>query len=170
MVVRLGEGVHIYPERAAERAYLTDNHLKPLRNTTALVLSAEMMCNLLLSWALILTATGPVLSHPITESAEMSYSGPVSLEEGRPVSPDELSLSDQAYLSQRGTNLGYPSLLAGEVLSRDGLRPVGYLPREAVKEVLLEKHRLHPYIRFLGQRRQDRKRGSGSECFWKYCV
>ncbi|XP_061075148.1 prepro-urotensin II-beta-like [Conger conger] len=130
-----------------------------------------MMCNLLLSWALVLTACGPAFSHPISESAEMSYTGPVSAEEGRLVSPEDLSLSDQAYLSQSGINLGYPSLLAGEMLSRDGLRPGGYLPREAVKEVLLEKQsRLRPFGRFLGQRRQYRKRGSGAECFWKYCV
>ncbi|KAJ8400266.1 hypothetical protein AAFF_G00399600 [Aldrovandia affinis] len=124
-----------------------------------------MMCKLLLSWALILTASGPLFSHPITDSAEMSYSGPVSVEEGRAVSPEELSLSDQAL------GLGYPSLLAGEMLSRDGLRPVGYLPREAVKEVLLEKqNRLRPFSRFLGPRKQYRKRGSAAECFWKYCV
>ncbi|KAG9352746.1 hypothetical protein JZ751_017322 [Albula glossodonta] len=78
-----------------------------------------MMCKLLLSWALILTTSGPVLCHPITDSAEIPYSGPVSVEEGRAVSPEELSLSDQAYLSQSGASLGYPSLLAGEVLSRD---------------------------------------------------
>nr|BAJ51781.1 urotensin-II [Anguilla japonica] len=127
-----------------------------------------MMCNLLLSWALVLTACGPALSHPISESAEMSYSGPVTVEEGR---PEDLSLSDQAYLSQGGINLGYPSLLAGDILNRDGLGPEGFLSREAVKEALLEKQsRLRPFARFLGQRRQYRKRGSGSECFWKYCV
>ncbi|XP_036386189.1 prepro-urotensin II-beta [Megalops cyprinoides] len=129
-----------------------------------------MMCKLLLSWALILAASGSVFSHPITDSGEVSYSGPVSMEEGRAVGPEDLSLSDQAYLSQSRTGLGYPSLLAGE-LGRDGIRSVAYLPREAVKEVLLEKQsRLHPFARFLGTRKQYRKRGSTSECFWKYCV
>lgn len=35
-----------------------------------------MMCNHLLSWAFLLVASGPLLAHPITESAEMPYPGP----------------------------------------------------------------------------------------------
>ncbi|XP_018614097.1 prepro-urotensin II-beta [Scleropages formosus] len=129
-----------------------------------------MMCRLFLSWTLLLSVSGSLLAHPITDSTEMAYSGPVSAEEGPALSVDEPSLSDQAYLSQSGTALGYPTLLARE-LSRDGLRTAGFFPREALKEVLLEKQsRLNPLIRFLGTRKQYRKRGNTSECFWKYCV
>uniref|UniRef100_A0A8C9R299 Urotensin 2, alpha n=1 Tax=Scleropages formosus TaxID=113540 RepID=A0A8C9R299_SCLFO len=121
-----------------------------------------MMCRLFLSWTLLLSVSGSLLAHPITDSTEMAYSGPGDV--------DEPSLSDQAYLSQSGTALGYPTLLARE-LSRDGLRTAGFFPREALKEVLLEKQsRLNPLIRFLGTRKQYRKRGNTSECFWKYCV
>lgn len=35
-----------------------------------------MMCYHLLSWAALLVASGPLLGHPITESAEMPYAGP----------------------------------------------------------------------------------------------
>lgn len=35
-----------------------------------------MKCKQLLSWAVLLVASGPLLAHPITESAEMSYPGP----------------------------------------------------------------------------------------------
>lgn len=35
-----------------------------------------MKCNHLLSWAFILVASGRLLAHPITESAEMPYAGP----------------------------------------------------------------------------------------------
>ncbi|TNN74846.1 hypothetical protein EYF80_014946 [Liparis tanakae] len=35
-----------------------------------------MKCNHLLSWAFLLVASGPLLAHPITDSAEMPYQGP----------------------------------------------------------------------------------------------
>ncbi|KAL4658564.1 prepro-urotensin II-beta-like [Arapaima gigas] len=137
-----------------------------------------MMCKLFLSWTLLLTASGFLLAHPITDSAEMAYSGPVMLrsvvtmsaEEGPALGPEGLSLSDQAYLSQISTGLTYPALMAQE-LGTDVFRTAGFLPREAVKEVLLEKQsRLNPLSRLLGIRKQYRKRGNTSECFWKYCV
>nr|XP_015192398.1 PREDICTED: prepro-urotensin II-beta-like [Lepisosteus oculatus] len=94
-----------------------------------------MMGKLLLSWALLLTVSWPVFAHPITDSAEMSYSGPVSVEESRVVSPDDLSLSEQAFLSQGSPALGYSSLPAADIVRDGGLRTTGYVPREAVKEV-----------------------------------
>uniref|UniRef100_A0A3B4C6M7 Urotensin 2, alpha n=1 Tax=Pygocentrus nattereri TaxID=42514 RepID=A0A3B4C6M7_PYGNA len=119
-----------------------------------------MLCKLLLSCALLLTALEPLLGHPIAHSADiMSYAGPVSVEEDQLVSPEELSYSDQVYLSQ-----GYPALLTGDI-SREGIQSSGL-----VLQVMLEKPLLNPLSQFLGGRKQYRKRGSNTECFWKYCV
>uniref|UniRef100_A0A674BNI8 Urotensin 2, alpha n=1 Tax=Salmo trutta TaxID=8032 RepID=A0A674BNI8_SALTR len=124
-----------------------------------------IMCNLLLSWTFLLVASGSLLAHPITDSAEMSYLGPVSLEDGGAGSPDELSFSEQTYLPQSGPGLRYSSLLSGD-LSRDGeITQTSWTP------VLLEKQsHLSPVSRFFGIRKPFRKRGGNSECFWKYCV
>uniref|UniRef100_A0A674BMU2 Urotensin 2, alpha n=1 Tax=Salmo trutta TaxID=8032 RepID=A0A674BMU2_SALTR len=131
-----------------------------------------IMCNLLLSWTFLLVASGSLLAHPITDSAEMSYLGPVSLEDGGAGSPDELSFSEQTYLPQSGPGLRYSSLLSGD-LSRDGeiTQTTGLLPRQMKTDVLLEKQsHLSPVSRFFGIRKPFRKRGGNSECFWKYCV
>ncbi|XP_036388724.1 prepro-urotensin II-beta-like [Megalops cyprinoides] len=127
-----------------------------------------MMCKLLLSWAVLLIASGPLKAHPITDSSDLSFPGPVLAEEGEVTSPGELSLSDPS--SQSGTGLEYTSLLAEE-LNRDGIRSASFTPREAVKGVLLEKqNQLLPLRRFLGYRKQFGKRGNPTDCFWKYCV
>ncbi|XP_023656945.1 prepro-urotensin II-beta-like [Paramormyrops kingsleyae] len=129
-----------------------------------------MMCKMLLSWTLLLIASGPLLSHPIVDSAEMSYSLPGSLEEGQTASHDELPLTYQAYLSPSGMYLSYPAMETGE-FSKDGLLAAGILPEGAVKKVVFKNQsRLNPFAHFLGTRRQFRKRGNASECFWKYCV
>uniref|UniRef100_A0A8K9WSR6 Urotensin 2, alpha n=1 Tax=Oncorhynchus mykiss TaxID=8022 RepID=A0A8K9WSR6_ONCMY len=127
-----------------------------------------MMCNLLLSWTFLLVASSSLLAHPITDSAEMPYLGPVSLEDGGAGSPDELSFSEQTYLPQSGPGLRYSSLLSGE-LSRDGeITQTSWTPASTV---LLEKQsHLSPVSRFFGIRKPFRKRGGNSECFWKYCV
>lgn len=38
--------------------------------------AVEMVCNFLLSWTLLLLSIGPLLAHPVSETAEMSYPGP----------------------------------------------------------------------------------------------
>ncbi|XP_029503909.1 urotensin-2-like [Oncorhynchus nerka] len=129
-----------------------------------------MMFNLLLSWTFLLVATGPLLAHPITDSAEMPYPGPVSVEDGGAGSPDELSFSELTYLPQVGPGLRYSPLLSGD-LSRDGLSAAGLLKRQMKRDEWLEKQsHLNPFSRFFGIRKQSRKRGGASECFWKYCV
>ncbi|XP_029912035.1 urotensin-2-like [Myripristis murdjan] len=128
-----------------------------------------MKCNQLLSWTFLLVASGPLLAHPITESAEMPYSGPVSVEDRGVGSLDDLSLSEQSYPPQ-DAGLRYSTLVSGE-LNRDSVRTTGLLPRGMKREVLLEKQALlNPFSHFLGIRKQFRKRGGNSECFWKYCV
>ncbi|XP_030623628.1 urotensin 2, alpha [Chanos chanos] len=124
-----------------------------------------MLWNLLLSWAVLLLTFGPLLAHPITDSAEMAYSGPVAVGEGGAAGAEDLSLTDLSDLLQTITGLGYSTQPSKE-LSRDG--QTGLLPREVLREVLLEKP--SQQSRPLGIRRQYRKRGNGADCFWKYCV
>ncbi|KAM3871817.1 urotensin-2-like [Diretmus argenteus] len=129
-----------------------------------------MKCNQLLSWTFLLAASGQLLAHPITNSAEMPYSGPVSVEDRGVIGLDDLSLSEQTFPPQDGTGLRYSTLMSGE-LTRDGMRTTGLLPRGMKREVSLEKQSLlNPFSHFLGIRKQFRKRGGNSECFWKYCV
>uniref|UniRef100_A0A3Q3WSQ8 Uncharacterized protein n=1 Tax=Mola mola TaxID=94237 RepID=A0A3Q3WSQ8_MOLML len=122
-----------------------------------------MMCYHLFSWALLLLASGPLQAHPITESAEMPYPGPVGV-------LDDVSLSEQTFPLQDAAGLRYATLISGEI-NRDGVRTTGVLPRGVNREVLLEKQSLlSPFSHALGSRRQLRKRTGNSECFWKYCV
>ncbi|XP_051529494.1 prepro-urotensin II-beta-like [Myxocyprinus asiaticus] len=116
-----------------------------------------MLCKLILFFALLLVVLEPLLGHPVD-----TYARPVLVEEEQVVSPEDLSYSEQAYL-------GYPSLITGDII-HDGLRTAGFVPSQAVKEVFLEKPFLNPLRHFLGNRKQYRKRGSNTECFWKYCV
>ncbi|XP_022058386.1 prepro-urotensin II-beta-like [Acanthochromis polyacanthus] len=129
-----------------------------------------MKCNHLVSWAFVLVASGPLMAHPITESAEIPYPGPVSVEDRGIGSLDDLSLAEQTFLPQDGAGLRYSTLISGEI-NRDGVRTAGLLPRGTKREVLLEKQSLlNPFSHVLGIRKQFRKRAGNTECFWKYCV
>ncbi|KAM9445406.1 urotensin 2, alpha [Clarias gariepinus] len=122
-----------------------------------------MVCNLFLSWTLLLLFIDPLLAHPVSETADMSYPGPDSVEEAEGVGPEDMDLNS---LLQRTTGLSY-----SPILSKDGLRVSGLLPKEALKEVLLEKPgRLSSLSHILGIKRLYRKRANGADCFWKYCV
>ncbi|XP_060766978.1 prepro-urotensin II-beta [Neoarius graeffei] len=127
-----------------------------------------MLCKAVLSCALFLTALEPLLGHPLTHLAGMSYTGPGS-EEEQAVNPDEMSFSEQAFLSQGSAGIGFPSFLTGDN-SREALRTASFVPSQVVKEALIEKPWLNPLGHFLGARKQYQKRGGNSECFWKYCV
>ncbi|XP_071018341.1 prepro-urotensin II-beta-like [Oncorhynchus clarkii lewisi] len=122
-----------------------------------------MQCKRFLLCVLLLTAAGPLLTHPVSHSNEMSYTGTVTLchvfasvEEDQVVSPEELSLSDHTYRFHSAPGLG-------------NLRSAVFSPDQAVREVLLETPALSPQPHFLGSRREYRKRTT-TECFWKYCV
>ncbi|XP_037629281.1 urotensin-2-like [Sebastes umbrosus] len=128
-----------------------------------------MKSNHLLSWAFLLVASGPLLAHPITESAEMPYPGPVSAEDRGVGALDDLSLAEQTFPPQDGAGLRYTTLISGD-FNRDGVR-TGLLPRGMKREVLLEKQSLlNPFSHVLSIQKQFRKRAGNSECFWKYCV
>ncbi|CAJ1084710.1 hypothetical protein L3Q82_015919 [Xyrichtys novacula] len=126
--------------------------------------------HLLSTWAFMILASGPLLAHPITESAEMPYPGPVSVEERGVSNLDDLSLSEQTFPLQDAAGLRYPTLMSGE-MNRDGVRATGLLPHGMKREALMEKQTLlNPFSHVLGIRKQFRKRGGNTECFWKYCV
>uniref|UniRef100_A0A673WJT0 Urotensin 2, beta n=1 Tax=Salmo trutta TaxID=8032 RepID=A0A673WJT0_SALTR len=118
-----------------------------------------MQCKCFLSCVLLLTAAGPLLTHPVSHSNEMSYTGTV--EEDQVVSPEELSLSDHTYRFHSAPGLGSESKISS-VQPRPGRE-------RGERSVLLETPALSPQPHFLGSRREYRKRTT-PECFWKYCV
>ncbi|PWA31648.1 hypothetical protein CCH79_00006568 [Gambusia affinis] len=129
-------------------------------------LQTVMKCSHLFSWAFVLVASGTLLAHPITESAEMPYPGPASVEVRVIGTLDDESLPEQTFIPQDGAALRYSTLVSGEV-NRDGVRTINLVPRGVRREVLLEKQSLlKPYSRLLGIRKQLRKRNGNSECFW----
>ncbi|NXR14924.1 UTS2 protein, partial [Semnornis frantzii] len=112
---------------------------------------------------IIISFSCPLSSVPIINASEMSYQ----------LSADEDS---RLKLGSPGSNslLQFlPELL--DTLTEDnkaGLSPSSYNPRENTKEVFYENH---PRVALLGRfltkdRKQYKKRGNLSECFWKYCV
>ncbi|XP_034027507.1 urotensin-2-like [Thalassophryne amazonica] len=126
------------------------------------------MILLLCSWAVFLVASSPLLAHHITQSAELPYPGPVSLEERGVGVVDDLSFSEQSFPPQDGPGLRYANLISAE-LNRDGVR-TGLLPRGMNGEFLPEKQSLtNPLSRMFGIRKYFRRQ-AGSDCFWKYCV
>ncbi|KFV77126.1 Urotensin-2 [Struthio camelus australis] len=115
---------------------------------------------------IIISFSCPLLSVPIVNTSEMSY---------------QLSADEDSRLNlERSGSLGSASLLqflpgllgtpAGD--NKGGLSPSSYKPRENIKEIFYGSH---PRIALLGRlltkdRKQHKKRGNLSECFWKYCV
>uniref|UniRef100_A0A8B9FQT1 Urotensin 2 n=1 Tax=Amazona collaria TaxID=241587 RepID=A0A8B9FQT1_9PSIT len=102
----------------------------------------------------------PLSSLPIINASEMSYQLSAADEDPR------LNL-------ERLGSLGSTSLLQllPELLGT--LSPSSYNPRENTKELTFYGN--HPRIALLGRfltkdRKQYKKRGNLSECFWKYCV
>ncbi|XP_052395927.1 prepro-urotensin II-gamma-like [Carassius gibelio] len=125
-----------------------------------------MICNLLLSCSVLLISCSHLLAHPVTDTADMTYSGPDSMEEAGRVSPDDFFASDLNEHLHRVAVSGYSQLL-----NQENIKVPGQIPREALRELLLEKpYRLIPPSGLWGIRRQFRKRGGGADCFWKYCV
>ncbi|KAM9444125.1 prepro-urotensin II-beta [Clarias gariepinus] len=122
-----------------------------------------MLGKAVLACALLLMVLEPLLTLPITQLADMSYTGPVS-EEEQMMSPDETSYSEQAFMSPGSAGIGFPSFLIGDK-SREALRTSQF-----IKEALKEKPWLNRLSHFLVGRKQYHKREGNSECFWKYCV
>ncbi|NXJ84678.1 UTS2 protein, partial [Trogon melanurus] len=108
----------------------------------------------------------PLSSLPIINASEMSYQ--LSADEDSRLNPGRLGNLGSTSLVQF-----LPELLG--TLTEDnkaGLGPSSYSSRENTKEAFYGNH---PRIALLGRfltkdRKQYKKRGNLSECFWKYCV
>ncbi|NXA63990.1 UTS2 protein, partial [Mohoua ochrocephala] len=124
------------------------------------------MHKLILCCLIIVSFSCPLSSLPIINASEMSYQH----------SADE----DSRLNLERLGSLGSTSLLQflPELLgtlaedNKAGLAPSNYNPGENIKETFYGNH---PRIALLGRfltkdRKQYKKRGNLSECFWKYCV
>ncbi|NWR08364.1 UTS2 protein, partial [Paradoxornis webbianus] len=124
------------------------------------------MHKLILCCLIIVSFSCPLSTLPILDASEMSYQH----------SADE----DSRLNLERLGSLGSPSLLQflPELLgtltedNKAGLSPSNYNPGENIKETLYGSH---PRLALLGRlltkdRKQYKKRGNLSECFWKYCV
>ncbi|XP_062449621.1 urotensin-2 [Rhea pennata] len=115
---------------------------------------------------IIISFSCPLLSVPINNASEMSY---------------QLSADEDSRLNlERPGSLGSTSLLqflpgllgTPPEDKKAGLSRSSYNPQENVKEIFYGSH---PRIALLGRlltkdRKQFKKRGNLSECFWKYCV
>ncbi|XP_020785173.1 urotensin 2, alpha [Boleophthalmus pectinirostris] len=127
--------------------------------------------NHLVSWAFLLVSAASLLAHPITDSAEMPYQGPVSVEEHALGTLDELSLSEPP---DAAAALRLSTLLPVDI-SRDDLRTTGLFPRALSREVRMpplvpQAAVFSPLSHVLGIRKHFRKRAGTADCFWKYCV
>ncbi|NWS36228.1 UTS2 protein, partial [Polioptila caerulea] len=118
-------------------------------------------------WCLIIVSFScPLSSLPIINASEMSYQH--SADEDSRLNPERFGSLGSTSLLQF-----LPELLG--TLTEDnkaGLTPSNYNPRENIKETFYGNH---PRIALLGRflakdRKQYKKRGNLSECFWKYCV
>ncbi|NXA84291.1 UTS2 protein, partial [Thryothorus ludovicianus] len=121
----------------------------------------------LILWCLIFFSFScPLSSLPIINASEMSYQH----------SADEDSRSNLERLGSLGSTslLQFLPELLGTLTedNKAGLTPSNYNPGENIKETFYGNH---PQIALLGrfltkERKQYKKRGNLSECFWKYCV
>ncbi|XP_010563643.1 PREDICTED: urotensin-2 [Haliaeetus leucocephalus] len=125
-----------------------------------------MMHKLVFCCLIIIGFSYPLSSLPIINASEMSYQ--LSADEDSRLNPEQLGSLGSTSLLQF-----LPELLG--TLTEDnkaGLSPSSYNPRENIKETFYGNH---PRIALLGRfltkdRKQYKKRGNLSECFWKYCV
>ncbi|NXB44374.1 UTS2 protein, partial [Leucopsar rothschildi] len=124
------------------------------------------MHKLILCCLMIVSISCPLLSLPIINASEMSYQHSAD-EEPR------LNLERLGSLGSTSLLQFLPELLG--TLTEDnkaGLTLSNYNAGENIKETFYGNH---PRIALLGRfltkdRKQYKKRGNLSECFWKYCV
>ncbi|NXN04187.1 UTS2 protein, partial [Sylvia borin] len=124
------------------------------------------MHKLILCCLIIVSFSCPLSTLPILDASEMAYQHPAD-EDSR------LNLERLGSLGSTSLLQFLPELLG--TLTEDnkaGLTPSNYNPGENIKETLYGNHpRLALLGRFLAKdRKQYKKRGNLSECFWKYCV
>ncbi|NWH62656.1 UTS2 protein, partial [Geococcyx californianus] len=114
---------------------------------------------------IIISFSCPLSSLPIINANEMSYQ--LSVEEDSRSNLEQLGSPGSASLLQF-----LPELSGTLTENKAGLSPSSYNPRENTKETFYGNHpRIALPGRFLTKdRKQYKKRGNLSECFWKYCV
>ncbi|XP_074883171.1 urotensin-2 [Buteo buteo] len=130
------------------------------------IFNTATMHKLVFCCLIIIGFSYPLSSLPIINASEMSYQ--LSADEDSRLNPEQLGSLGSTSLLQF-----LPELLG--TLTEDnkaGLSPSSYNPRENIKETFYGNH---PRIALLGRfltkdRKQYKKRGNLSECFWKYCV
>ncbi|KFP08395.1 Urotensin-2 [Calypte anna] len=123
------------------------------------------MHRLLLCCLIIVSSSCPLSSLPIINASEKAYHIPAD-EELR------LNLEQLGSLGRTSLLQSLPELLG--TLTEDnkaGLRP-SYNPKESIKQTSYgNPPQITLLSRFLTkERKQYKKRGNLSECFWKYCV
>ncbi|XP_063209605.1 urotensin-2 [Chroicocephalus ridibundus] len=115
---------------------------------------------------IIISFSCPLSTLPIINASEMSY---------QPSADEDSRLNLERLGRLRSTSLlqFLPELLGTPTEdNKAGPSLSSYNPRENVKEAFYGNH---PRIALLGRfltkdRKQYKKRGNLSECFWKYCV
>ncbi|XP_006031433.1 urotensin-2 isoform X1 [Alligator sinensis] len=125
------------------------------------------MHRLVFCWLIIISLSCPLSSLPIRDFSEMSYQ--LSAEDDNSkLTLERLDALGRASLLQTLQGL----LDAQNKDSKTGLSFHSYSPQESMKEALYGSHpRLALLSRLLAKdRKQYKKRGNPSECFWKYCV
>ncbi|XP_060115694.1 urotensin-2-like [Heteronotia binoei] len=120
-----------------------------------------------LGWScfFLVSLSGPLWALPVASSREIAYWISAASED------PGLNLKALNGRKQSSLRQTLPKLLVAQVdsqPSKSGLGPNSFTSRESTKEVLLGNLPRNALLnRLLGK---DRKRGSLSECFWKYCV
>ncbi|XP_049665060.1 urotensin-2 [Accipiter gentilis] len=130
------------------------------------IFNTATMHKLVFCCLIIIGFSYPLSSLPIINASEMSYQ--LSADEDSRLNPEQMGSLGSTSLLQF-----LPELLG--TMTEDnkaGLSPSSYNPRENIKETFYGNH---PRIALLGRfltkdRKQYKKRGNLSECFWKYCV
>ncbi|XP_028597505.2 urotensin-2 [Podarcis muralis] len=124
-----------------------------------------------LTWICLSLASlsGPLWAIPV--ASEGSYWLPATDEDAR-ITLEALSSRNRGS-SLMQTPRGLVGAQVEDTLRKAGLQPRGFMPsRENVKEVLFGNLPQNTLLsRLLAtDRKQYKKRGNLSECFWKYCV
>nr|XP_056721043.1 urotensin-2-like [Euleptes europaea] len=120
-----------------------------------------------LGWScfFLVSLSGPLWALPVASSSEITYWISAANKDAG------LNLKALNGRNQGSLRQTLPRLLSAQVdsqPSKSGLGPNSFTPRESVKEGLFGNLPRNALLNRLLAK--DRKRGSLSECFWKYCV
>ncbi|XP_069468273.1 urotensin-2 [Ambystoma mexicanum] len=128
------------------------------------------MNHLVVSCLVLISISGPLFSLPIERVGEVPYSFPESradLEDVNSVDRTYLLQNLPAFLDKNNFEA-----MAEDIMIKEDAIPIGYNPSDSVKETFYGQHPRNSLLsRLLSKdKKQYKKRGNLSECFWKYCV